>query len=474
MRHFPNMTLALVDTAFHGGSIAALKKSMAQATFAKVIFCTDRDFNIPGIDIVRIPPIRSKKEYSKFMVYELWKHFETDFVWVIQHDGYILDIEQWDDEFLNYDGIGASWLYQDGRNNFNGGFSIRSKKLQTILGTDPAIQVYDPEDAIIGRLYRRYLEETHGIKFPPDELCDRFAYELNEPTFSTVGFHGRFWPPYQETVVIRREAACGDTIMLEPLLHYFHLKGYRVVLDTLPQFYELFRAHYFPIIPFGQLNPKMTYTEYNLDMSYEADPKKLHLKAYFDFCGIPEKEQIIRNPKLNFTVDHTNTLFPQKYVIFHTDLRETVHRNIYGLDWEKAVELLTSKGYLCIHIGKGESKTIPGAIRMQTLAEPMMAYVIAGCECLIGNDSGPSNVALATDRKLIIFHGSVNPAYIYPDMSKVRVITNHDKETPCCPLKYCWHESITTRGQDCIVDKQAPPCSSYKTQDLLDAINEIL
>ena len=144
MKQFDNITLCCVDTAFHGGSIAALKKSMAQATFAKVIFCTDRQFNIPGIDTVKIPPIHSKREYSKFMIYELWKHFDTDFVWVIQHDGFILDIEQWDDEFLNYDGIGASWLYQDGRNNFNGGFSIRSKKLQTILGTATTIQVYDP------------------------------------------------------------------------------------------------------------------------------------------------------------------------------------------------------------------------------------------------------------------------------------------------------------------------------------------
>lgn len=473
MKHFDNITLAIVDTAFHGGSIAALKKSMAQASFAKVIFCTDRHFNIPGVDIVKISPIRSKREYSKFIVYELYKHFETDFVWIIQHDGFILDIEQWDDDFLNYDGIGAKWIYEDGRNNFNGGFSIRSKKLQTILGTDPMISVYDPEDSVICRLYRRYLEEVHSIKFPPDELCDKFSFELNEPTQKTVGYHGNFWPPFQETVVIKRTAALGDCIMTEPLLHYFHKKGYRVVLETLPQFYELFRSHYFSVIPFGQLNPKIPYTYVNLDMSYESDPKKLHLKAYYEFAGVPESEMEIRNPKLNFVVDHTNTLFPQKYVVIHIDKRAQPGRNIYGVNWKYAVDALKEKGFLVIQIGKGEAEDI-GAIRMQTLAEPMMAYLIAGCDCFIGVDSGPANVALATGRKMIVFHGSVNPEYIYPDMSKIKVITNHSEESPICNDAYCWHSVIGCDGKTCYIDSATPPCTKFTTTQLLNAINEML
>lgn len=472
MKKFDNITLCCVDTVYHGGSIAALKKSMAQATFAKVIFCTDRHFNIEGIEIVKIPPITSKREYSKFIVYELYKHFQTDFVWIIQHDGFILDIEQWRDEFLNYDGIGAKWIYEDGRNNFNGGFSIRSKKLQTILGTDPMITVYDPEDSVICRLYRRYLEEVHGIKFPPDDLCDKFAFELNEPTQRTVGFHGNFWPPFQETVVIKRTASLGDVIQTEPILHHFWKKGFRVVLDTLPQFYELFRNHYFPVVPFGQLNPKIPYTLYNLDMSYESDPKKLHLKAYYEFAGIPEAEHVIRNPKINFVADDQTKLF-KKYCVIHIDKRPDGHRDVNGIDWQKVIMFLKRQGLTPIQIGKNAHEET-GALYMATLTENLMAYLICGCDLFIGGDSGPANVAAATGRKMVVFHGSVDPDYIWPDQTNIKVVTNHKNEPPPCQTPYCWHDTYGCEGKKCVIDVANPPCAIYDTNELINAINELL
>jgi len=474
MKEFKNITLAIIDTAFHGGAIAALKKSMAQAKFARIIFITDREFNIDGVEVIKISTIKSKREYSKFIIYELYKYFDTDFVWIIQHDGFITNIDQWDDEFLNYDGIGPKWLYEDGRNNFNGGFSIRSKKLQTILGTDPMIQIYDPEDAVIGRLYRRYLEETHGIKFPPDEACDKFAYELNEPCFHTVGFHGNFWPPYRKTIVIRRWASLGDVIQTEAVLHYYWMKGYRVVLDTLSQFYSLFQSHYFPVEYYETFNKNVKHEYVNLDMSYESDPKKLHLKAYYEFAGVLEEEQVMRNPRLNVQVDKATTLFPQKYVVIHNDLRGQPGRNVYGVDWEKVVSHLNEQGYLVIHIGKGESKDIKGAIRMNTLAEPMMAYVLAGAECVIGIDSGPMNVAVALGRKCVVFHGNVNPAYIWPDMTNIRVITNHNDEKPICEQVYCWHSVIGTEGVPCYLREFIPPCAMYSTDQVVNAINELI
>ncbi len=404
----------------------------------------------------------------------MYKYFDTDFVWIVQHDGFILDINQWDECFLNYDGIGPTWIYEDGRNNFNGGFSIRSKKLQTILGTDPMIQVYDPEDAIIGRLYRRYLEEVHGIKFPPDEVCNRFAYELNEPCDYVVGFHGGFWPPYRETVVIRRHASLGDVVQTEAVLHHFHQKGYRVILDTLPQFYSLFQNHYFPVEYYEHFNKKVRHTVINLDMSYESDPKKLHLKAYYEFAGVPESEQVIRNPKLNVVVDKSNTLFPQKYVVLHLDKRSQPGRNQYGIDWSTVVRHLNQKGYLAIQIGKGESDEIDGAIRMNTLAEPMMVYLLAGCEGMIAVDSGPANVAVALGKKLIVFHGAVNPDYIWPDRTNIRVITNHSEDNPVCNNVYCWSSTIGCEGVPCYVDFEKPPCTRFSSQQVINAINELI
>lgn len=473
MTKIKNTTLVCVDCFNHGAAIAAMKKSLNEISVDRAIFFTDKEFKISGIDVLVIPKITSKDSYSHFLIKEMHKYIETDYVLTVQHDGWIISGDAWTDEFYEYDFIGAPWLYIDSRNVGNGAVSWRSRKLINALGTDNFIEIVPPEDEIIGRLYRKYLETKYGIKYAPEELAHKFSYELNEPTQKTFGFHGNFWPPFQETVVIKRTAALGDCIMTEPLLHYFHKKGYRVVLETLPQFYELFRSHYFPVIPFGQLNPKIPYTYVNLDMSYESDPKKLHLKAYYEFAGVHESEMEIRNPKLNFVVDHTNTLFPQKYVVIHIDKRAQPGRNIYGVNWKYAVDALKEKGFLVIQIGKGEAEDI-GAIRMQTLAEPMMAYLIAGCDCFIGVDSGPANVALATGRKMIVFHGSVNPEYIYPDMSKIKVITNHSEESPICNDAYCWHSVIGCDGKTCYIDSATPPCTKFTTTQLLNAINEML
>lgn len=473
MIELPRLTMICADCSNPGLAIAAIRKSLQQIKPGRTILFTDKKYNFPDFETIVIKPLKSKKDYSHFIVKELYKYIETSHILIIQGDGYVLDHKQWDDDYLYFDVIGAPWPYDHDRRIGNGGASIRSLKLQQILGTDNLIDVVHPEDQSISIVYKFYLEEKYGIKFAPEELATKFSYELIEPTQKTFAFHGWHWPPFQETIVIHREASLGDVIQTEPILHYFHNKGYRVVLDTLPQFYELFRSHYFPVIPFGQLNPKIPYTHINLDMSYESDPKKLHLKAYYEFAGIPEVEQVIRNPKLNFVVDKSNTLFPQKYVCVHLDVRAQNGRNVYGIDWSIVVEYLKGEGYLVVQIGKGESEDI-GGIRMNTLAEPMMAYLLAGCDLFLGVDSGPSNVAVALGRKAVIFHGSVNPAYIWPDISNIRIITNHKEEEPICQNVYCWHSTIGCEGVKCYLDENNPPCSIFKTEDVISAINELL
>ena len=225
MRKLKDVTIICVDTKNHGQSVFALKKCIEQVTPARCVLLTDIDLTVDGIDVLRIEKINSKAEYSEFIIKELYKYFDTDFCLVVQWDGYILNGESWSDDFLDYDYIGAPWLYIDGRNVGNGGFSLRSYKLQFILGTDPMIEISDPEDQCIGRLYRPYLEKKYNIKFPEDELADTFSYELRTPICKTFGFHGFFHRPYQETVVIKRTGAMGDVIMVEPVLHHFFQKA---------------------------------------------------------------------------------------------------------------------------------------------------------------------------------------------------------------------------------------------------------
>ncbi|MDD5395625.1 MAG: hypothetical protein PHE17_21600, partial [Thiothrix sp.] len=76
----PNTTLCCVDCINHELAIEALRKSMSTCSFARVLFLSDRNIETPGIETVQISPLRSRDEYSAFILHELARHIETDFV----------------------------------------------------------------------------------------------------------------------------------------------------------------------------------------------------------------------------------------------------------------------------------------------------------------------------------------------------------------------------------------------------------
>ncbi len=156
--------------------------------------------SIPSTDkrVISIAPVSSAEEYSAFMIKHVNDYINTDFLLVIQHDGFILNPDAWTDEFLQYDYIGAPW-YENGTFIVgNGGFSMRSKKLLQLLQKDMSVQITlnDPEDWFISVTKREYLENK-GITFAPVELAKRFSLEANEKDgvvwTNQFGFHGLTW-----------------------------------------------------------------------------------------------------------------------------------------------------------------------------------------------------------------------------------------------------------------------------------------
>ena len=195
MLSLPRVTLCCIDCANHDLALAALEQCVRKCTFARVLFITDRDYAIDGIDCVRIPTIDSRAAYSQFVMKELHAHIDTDFALLVQWDGFVVNAAAWSDEFLDHDYVGAKWIfYTDGHNVGNGGFSLRSKRLLDAL-RDPHIVPDDVEDVAICRTHRPYLEKQHGIRFAPEAVADRFAFEASYWTSPPFGFHGlyNFW-----------------------------------------------------------------------------------------------------------------------------------------------------------------------------------------------------------------------------------------------------------------------------------------
>lgn len=463
----PDVTVVLVDTKNYGLAINAIQKTLKQIKPARTVFFTNIDLDIPDVDIVKIDTLYSKKAYSDWMMKELGKQdIRTSNILIIQHDGYVLDGSQWDDEFLKYDYIGAPWFETDGHNVGNGGMSLRSFHLHKSMAYDENIIGIQPEDTGICRIYRNYLEQKYGINFAPEDLAHKFSYECHEPKDHTFGFHGAFHPPYSEPIVIKRTGAMGDVIQTEPVLEYFHKKGHPVYLDTHPGFYQLFANHYFPVKSYAAFDKTVIrHRIINLDMAYEVFPQMNHLMAYVKFCGI--KDFKVRRPKLFYQMHDGVRLF-KKYAVIHIDERETPHRNVYGVNWRAVRHDLELRDFVVIQIGKNTAQQ--AGIRFNTINEAFLKWVIAGCELFIGVDSGPSHIAVSLGIRSVIFFGSVNPQMIHVDMTKIEAIQSS------CPIDkdHCWHAAPSTRGQDCEVDKMMPPCTMIQTETVLEAISNVM
>jgi hypothetical protein len=196
----PTVTLCAVDTRSPGLALQSLRRSMAQVDFAQVLLFTHAQAaqdasagaGTAGVQHLAIDVLRSGEDYSRFVLRVLPGYITTPFVLVTQWDGFVTDAAAWRDEFLDWDYIGAPWPdAPPGQSVGNGGFSLRSKRcLQA--GLDPQLSVLHPEDQALCRSYRPWLEQHHGLRFAPDEVARRFAFENQAVSAPTFGFHGPY------------------------------------------------------------------------------------------------------------------------------------------------------------------------------------------------------------------------------------------------------------------------------------------
>ena len=138
MLELRGVTLCCIDTANHALAVRALRCSGAAIRFARTLFITDRDVGEPGIEARVIEPLASRDAYSQFVLKSLQAHVDTPHVLLVQWDGYAVNPGAWRAEFLDYDYIGAKWLWHtDAMRVGNGGFSLRSRKLLEALQDPP-------------------------------------------------------------------------------------------------------------------------------------------------------------------------------------------------------------------------------------------------------------------------------------------------------------------------------------------------
>ncbi len=196
MLDLENVTLCCVDTVNPALALRALERSCRDLRYARALLLTNAlppHLPVPAaVEVLAIEPLRSRVAYSTFVLKQLLPYVATSHVLVMQWDGYVIHPQAWDAAFLDYDYIGAVWIWHnDGMRVGNGGFSLRSRRLLEAL-QDPRIQPDAAEDETICRSARPLLENEYGIRFADEATANRFAFEAAQPGWPTFGFHGLY------------------------------------------------------------------------------------------------------------------------------------------------------------------------------------------------------------------------------------------------------------------------------------------
>lgn len=201
----PDVTLVTVSSVDPKHTLAALAYSMRGINFGSVKFISHaRPARLPaGVEFCQCGKITDTIAYSRFMIYELHDYITTPFCLTIHRDGFVVHPEQWRNEFLEYDYIGAPWSVEqvgaDAEGNpvrvGNGGFSLRSRKLLGVAKKAdipflPFKESYNEDCLICCANRRMYLE--HGCRFAGIDIARYFAHEYAVPETKGIrpfGFH---------------------------------------------------------------------------------------------------------------------------------------------------------------------------------------------------------------------------------------------------------------------------------------------
>jgi len=225
MLKLPDVTILALGSTQVKENLMSLKLSTRKIDFGAVKFISheEPDKMPTGIQFEKIKDFGkiNFKQYSEYCIYKLIEHVDTDYMLLVQPDGFVINPEMWSDDFLEWDYIGAVWPFRndafiDPFGNHqrvgNGGFTLRSRKVLEV----PQIEDI-PFEVNEGTFYKhmnagaynedgnicvhnRHLFKKHGVKFAPIDVAVRFSQELSVPEAAGIkpfGFH-RYLPGSRE------------------------------------------------------------------------------------------------------------------------------------------------------------------------------------------------------------------------------------------------------------------------------------
>lgn len=197
----PQVTLVAMASKEVEETVEALKFSSRGIEFAEVKLLSHyTPFNIDcSIKFHRIQKNKDVAEWGKKIIYDLHKYINTEFIVLVHADGFVVNPEMWQANFLNYDYIGAPWPLPSDNFSFrdvNGDIvrvgnsvSLRSKRILELpsrLGIPwESDHGFFHEDGFLC-VKNRHILIKHGIKFAPLEVAKYFSHETMMPEIKNI------------------------------------------------------------------------------------------------------------------------------------------------------------------------------------------------------------------------------------------------------------------------------------------------
>jgi len=200
MIKLPDVTFVMVETQSHELAKIATEDCLNKMEFGDAIVFTDKPAFFDGVKarVVTVPNWPSKVEWCRANWYLVPLHIETSHILFCQWDAGIWNPEDWTNDYLQYDYVGALWNWHPAKRVGNSGFSLKSYRLaRFVYKNRDKYQCDVPvEDDLLCRKYRTDLE-ANGFEWAPEGLAHKFAYEGCGPNprpmlESHFGFHGAF------------------------------------------------------------------------------------------------------------------------------------------------------------------------------------------------------------------------------------------------------------------------------------------
>lgn len=193
MKKISNVTLVSVATTEVEATAKAIQYSVKELCFERVLLLSHYDPN-PGDDVyehIKIEPFNNVGEWGRFVVFELYKYIDTEYIILIHADGFIVNPSSWRDDFLEYDYIGAPWplpkdsfSFRDYYGNIircGNSVSLRSKKMLMLpsklnLDWESADHGFFHEDGFLC-VQNRHLLQAEGVRYAPLSTAVHFSRE---------------------------------------------------------------------------------------------------------------------------------------------------------------------------------------------------------------------------------------------------------------------------------------------------------